>query len=64
MGIVICRHLKGSAEGALCMVVNKFIKNMNGFSIKVCMSRHYEACPLYFSALFSLRPLSFNENVT
>jgi hypothetical protein len=51
MGIVICRHLKGSAEGALCMVVNNFIKDMNGFSIKICMSRHYEACPLYFSAL-------------
>jgi hypothetical protein len=33
------------------MVVNNFVKDMNGFRIKICMSRHYEACPLYLSAL-------------
>lgn len=48
---VICPHLKGSSEGALCVIVNKFIRDMEDFSIKVCMSRHYEACSLYFSAL-------------
>ena len=35
----ICPHLRGSAEGVLCIVTNKFIRDMKGFSIKICMSR-------------------------
>ncbi len=48
---VMCPYLKGSRHGAVCGVANDLIKNMEGFTIKVCMSRHYEACSLYFGTL-------------
>ena len=45
---VMCPYLKGSRDGAVCGIANDLIKNMEGFTIKLCMSRHYEACSLYF----------------
>jgi hypothetical protein len=51
IGFVLCPHLKGSREGALCGVANSLIKDMEGFSVKVCMSRHHEACSLYMRSL-------------
>lgn len=48
---VICPYMKGTANGAQCGVVKELVKDMEGFSIKLCMSRHYEVCILYVCAL-------------
>ena len=48
---VICPYLKGSTEGARCSTVDRLVREMEGFTIKLCMSRHHEVCPLYFAAL-------------
>ena len=51
IGVVICPNLKGSNEGTLCCITNDLIKNMEGFSIKLCMSRRHEACSVYKRSL-------------
>lgn len=52
--IVVCPNLKGSAEGVQCSIANDFIKDIKDIDIKVCMSRHYESCALYFCGLKAL----------
>ncbi len=47
----ICPHLKGSTEGSICGVVNSLIKDMEGFTVKLCMSRRHEACSMYKRSL-------------
>ncbi|HAM49273.1 MAG TPA: hypothetical protein DCP92_00715 [Nitrospiraceae bacterium] len=49
---LICQYLKGSPDGALCGVVDNLIRCMEDADIRVCMSRHHEACSYY---VFSLR---------
>ncbi|MDA8241742.1 MAG: hypothetical protein M0Z67_15425 [Nitrospiraceae bacterium] len=49
--LVMCPHLKGSKEGTMCRVTNNLIKNMEGATIKWCMSRRHEACPVYMRSL-------------
>ncbi len=51
IGFVLCPHLKGSSEGTMCCITNDLIRNMEGFSIKLCMSRRHEACPVYKRSL-------------
>jgi hypothetical protein len=48
---IICPHLKGSYDGAVCSSVNKLIKNIEDVTIKLCMSRHYEVCSIYRESL-------------
>lgn len=48
---IICPYLKGTAEGARCGAADKLVREIDGLSIKLCMSRHYEVCALYFTAL-------------
>ncbi|MEW6115438.1 MAG: hypothetical protein AB1553_00855 [Nitrospirota bacterium] len=52
--IIVCPNLKGSAEGAQCNMANGFIKDHKDTDIKICMSRHYESCPLYLCGLLAL----------
>lgn len=47
MNYVKCPHLKGSAEGAVCSMIDNLIRNIEDVSIRLCMNRHYEACSLY-----------------
>jgi hypothetical protein len=47
----MCPYLKGSKEGATCGVTRELVRNIDGITIKVCMSRHYEACSIYIVAL-------------
>ncbi len=51
IGFVFCPHLKGSIEGSLCSVNNTLIKDMEGFTVKLCMSRRHEACSMYMQSL-------------
>lgn len=48
---VICPYMRGTRGGAHCGAVDEFVKDMEGFSTKLCMSRHYEVCILYVAAL-------------
>jgi uncharacterized alpha/beta hydrolase family protein len=51
IGFVLCPHLKGSLEGGLCSITGSLIKNMEGFTIKLCMSQRHEACSVYMQSL-------------
>ena len=51
MQFIICPHLKGSCEGAVCAARNSLIKDLETISIKLCMTRHYEVCAFYRNAL-------------
>lgn len=55
---IICPHLKGSYDGAVCSSVNKLIKNIEDVTIKLCMSRHYEVCSIYRESLLPQEPVS------
>ncbi len=57
MRYVMCPHLKGSYDGAVCGSVNKLIKNIEGITIKLCMNRHYEVCAIYRESLQSEEPV-------
>jgi hypothetical protein len=52
--VMTCPNLKGAPEGVKCSVINGFIKNIADGDTRVCMSRHYESCPLYLSGLITL----------
>jgi hypothetical protein len=45
MKSIMCPHLKGSREGAVCSFNKKLIKDMEDINIRLCMNRHYEVCP-------------------
>ena len=48
---IICPHLKGSRDGASCDVVKDYLRNIANVNIKFCLSKHYEICHVYRSAL-------------
>ena len=48
---IICPHLKGSMEGSMCGAANSLIKNTEDVDIRLCMSRHHEACSMYMRSL-------------
>ncbi len=54
IGFVLCPHLKGSMEGSVCSITNNLIKDMEGFAVKLCMSRRHEACSVYKRSLLSM----------
>ena len=43
---LICPYLKGSLDGALCKIENRFIREAEETDIHVCMSEHFEYCPV------------------
>ncbi len=50
-GFVLCPHLKGSMKGSVCGLTHDLIKDMEGFTVKLCMSRRHEACSVYMLSL-------------
>jgi hypothetical protein len=50
-GYILCPHLKGSTDGSVCVITSKFIKEMEELNIRLCMSRHHEACSIYMQSL-------------
>ena len=59
--IDICPNLMGSSDGAMCKETKEFVRNIQDVTIKMCMSRRYEACQRYCSSLqrLPLHPGSF-----
>ena len=57
-----CHHLKGSKEGAKCGAVDLAIRLMEDVSIKLCLSRHHEACKFYRLSLRNVCSLSAIKN--
>jgi hypothetical protein len=53
IGFIMCPHLRGSAQGVLCDAAGRYVKDMAGADIRVCMNRHYEACFMYITALLT-----------
>jgi hypothetical protein len=51
MKSIMCPHLKGSREGAVCSSKKELIKDMEDINIRLCMHRHYEVCPVYMMSL-------------
>ncbi len=51
IGFVLCPYLKGSIEGSVCGITNGLIKDMEGFTVKLCMSRRHEVCSAYKQSL-------------
>jgi hypothetical protein len=54
IGFIICPHLKGSMDGSVCRATDSLIKNMEDVEIKLCMSRHHEACSIYIRSLHNM----------
>lgn len=54
IGFILCPHLKGSMEGSVCCITNDLIKNMTGFTVKLCMSQRHEACSVYMHSLHNM----------
>lgn len=51
IGFVLCPNLKGSKEGSVCTITCSLIKDMEGFTVKLCMSHRHEACSVYKQSL-------------
>lgn len=54
--IFLCPYLKGSSCGAVCdaavsVAENNLIKDIEDADIKMCTSRHFESCYLYYVIL-------------
>jgi len=54
--IFLCPYLKESSDGAVCeaavsMVKNNLIKDIEDINIKICTSRHFESCYIYYATL-------------
>jgi hypothetical protein len=58
-----CYHLKGSEEGAKCGVVDVAVRLIEDINIKLCLSRHHEACRFYRMSLREECPLPSLQNV-
>lgn len=48
---LICRHLRGSYEGARCGFLNQLVRLVEDADIRLCMSRHFETCSYYMLSL-------------
>ncbi len=51
IGVILCPHLKGSMKGSMCGISNGLIKDMEGLTVKLCMSQRHEACSVYMQSL-------------
>ncbi len=54
--IFLCPYLEESPDGEVCeaavsMVKNNLIKDIEGVNIKICTSRHFESCYIYYATL-------------
>jgi len=54
---LMCPHLDGSPEGALCNAAKDFIRNLEIINLKICMDRHFESCYIYFLSLKKMRAI-------
>jgi len=62
-GNVRCPNLQGGPEGAICGVLNRFIRDMKDTDIRFCMGRRYEVCSLYGLSLRGMALNSIGEGI-
>lgn len=43
---LICPYVSGSMEGAMCRIENRYVKESDELDIHVCLSEHFEHCPV------------------
>lgn len=49
----VCPLLKGDEQGVICAVTGEFVRDIVGSSMRICMTRHFEACSIYFDRLLN-----------
>gem|GEM_PF-5264293 len=50
----ICPFLTGSADGGVCGAKTMLLRNLEDIDPDMCMSRHFEVCPIYIETLQEL----------
>jgi len=63
IGFILCPHLKGSREGTVCSITSSLIKDMEGLTVKLCMSQRHEACSVYMQSLQNMIEYGSYENL-
>jgi hypothetical protein len=53
IGFIMCPHLRGTTKGVLCGAAERYVKDIEGADVRLCMNRHYEACFMYITALMT-----------
>ncbi|MDO8746969.1 MAG: hypothetical protein Q7J70_04825 [Thermodesulfovibrionales bacterium] len=48
---LICPHLKGDSVGVICGIVNTPVRSSDDADIRLCMSKRYEVCSIYYRLL-------------
>ncbi len=46
-----CPHFRAGTDGAMCCITDRLLRVMEGFQVKLCMSRRHEACSVYMQSL-------------
>jgi hypothetical protein len=54
-----CPYLLGSAEGAICRVEEKLVRDLVNADIWFCLGRQYEACSIYLGSLIMMAEKQF-----
>ena len=54
MALFFVRTLKAAWKGACAALPTSLIKNMEGFTVKLCMSQRHEACSVYMQSLHNM----------
>lgn len=49
-----CPFLRGSAEGVICGARGILVRNLDTAHADLCISRHFEVCPIYIEHLQAL----------
>jgi hypothetical protein len=57
----MCPHLDGSPEDAVCNAAKDFIRNLEIINLKICMSRHFESCYIYFLNLKEMSSITVSQ---
>ncbi len=47
----MCPYLSGNDEGLYCKGCSLHVRNINDIDLEICLSKHYESCYIYFTAL-------------
>ena len=49
--LTLCSYLAGSLEGIVCNAASTLVRNIDDIDPDMCVTRHFELCPLYISRL-------------
>ncbi|MEW6570700.1 MAG: hypothetical protein AB1390_05945 [Nitrospirota bacterium] len=60
--IITCPYFRENVRGTKCKVLNKLISEIEEIDTGICMSRYYETCYIYLSALVKKAGFSHLQN--